>query len=135
MMKQPHKRALLHDFLVTSWQDKESRGILMFLVLNASFMSLEFVYGYLSNSLSLIGDSFHMLCDSMALVIGLGASYVSKRGLLDRTWKLPHGYMRVESLSALMNSLFLMQVSSSLMLKGIDRLYHPQKINVEEYDT
>lgn len=107
----------------------------MFLTLNVSFMSLEFIYGYLSNSLSLIGDSFHMLVDSLALLVGLGASYISKRGQKDKTKQLPYGYMKIESLSALFNSLFLISVSYNLFGKSIDRLLHPQKINIEEYNT
>jgi solute carrier family 30 (zinc transporter), member 5/7 len=98
-------------------------------------MSLEFIYGYLSNSLSLIGDSYHMLVDSLALLVGLGASYISKRGAKDKSETLPFGYSKIESLSALFNSLFLISVSYNLFSKSVDRLLHPQKINIEDYDT
>ena len=69
---------MLSDFFNTIWSDPNSKKILLFLILNFGFMGVELLYGYLSNSLGLIGDSFHMLCDSMALMIGLGASYISK---------------------------------------------------------
>ena len=76
-----------------------------------------------------------MLVDSMALLIGLGAAYISKRGKNDKTWKLPYGYAKIESISALFNSLFLISVSYNLFIKSIDRLLHPQKINVADYDV
>lgn len=41
-------------------------------------MFVELIYGVLSNSLSLISDSAHMLFDSSALAIGLYASFMSK---------------------------------------------------------
>ena len=67
------------DFLTTCYNDPPSRKILLFLILNASFMSLELIYGYLSNSLGLISDSFHMMFDSLALLVGLLASYIAKK--------------------------------------------------------
>ena len=97
----------------------------MFLMLNVAFMTLEVTYGYLSNSLSLISDSIHMLVDSMALFIGLGASYISKRASRDKSWSRPFGYMKVESLSALVNSLFIISVGYNLFVKSADRLINP----------
>ncbi len=41
-------------------------------------MFVELIYGLLSNSLSLVSDSAHMLFDSSALAIGLYASFMSK---------------------------------------------------------
>ena len=122
-MTQRSYTEVIKDVLRTTWQDKETRSILSFLILNASFMSVELLYGYLSNSLSLIGDGFHMMVDSMALFVGLAAAYISKRDT--RTWQLPYGYMKIESLSALFNSLFLIAVSYSLFLKSVDRLQNP----------
>lgn len=43
-----------------------------------TFMFVEVVVGFLSNSLGLLSDAGHMLFDNMSLVIGLYASYMSK---------------------------------------------------------
>lgn len=40
-------------------------------------MFIELAYGYLSNSLGLMADSFHMLFDSLGLFISLLASYIA----------------------------------------------------------
>ena len=59
-------------------ENADTRKIAIFFTINLSFMFVELIYGYLSNSLGLISDSFHMLFDCMALFIGLCASYIAK---------------------------------------------------------
>ena len=121
------------DIVAETYKDRAQRKILVFLGLTLCFMVLEFVYGWLSNSLSLMSDSCHMLVDSLALIIGLGAAYFSKHTKPTRT--MPFGFYKIESLSALCNSLFLIAVSYNLAFNSIDRLMHPQKINIDEYNT
>ena len=41
--------------------------------MTASFFLVEIVVGYMTNSIALIADSFHMLSDVLALVVGLFA--------------------------------------------------------------
>lgn len=55
----------------------ESRRIFFYLVFNLMFMFVEMLYGYLTNSLGLISDAFHMLFDCTALIIGLFASVIA----------------------------------------------------------
>jgi len=52
------------------YNGKSCRLITM-LVLTTSFLMVEIIAGRVSNSLALIADAFHMLSDTMALVIGL----------------------------------------------------------------
>ena len=70
--------SLVYDFIKTCYENSDTRKIAIFFVINLSFMFVELIYGYLSNSLGLISDSFHMLFDCMALFIGLCASYIAK---------------------------------------------------------
>lgn len=89
---------------------KDSRNIFMYLCLNFMFMFMELFYGFWSNSLGLISDSFHMMFDCMALAIGLYASVMAKwkpnriftYGFVDfpfhflwhsSTWKEAHVYI------------------------------------------
>ncbi|CAH2079932.1 unnamed protein product [Thlaspi arvense] len=51
-------------------------------------MVVEFVAGFMSNSLGLISDACHMLFDCAALAIGLYASYISR---------LPANHQKFES--------------------------------------
>ena len=50
--------------------DKNSRSIFIFLCINLTFAFVELFYGFYSNSLGLISDSFHMFFDCTALLAG-----------------------------------------------------------------
>ena len=63
----------------TTVSDPDMMKIVYVLALTSSFMFAELIYGYLSNSLGLISDAFHMLCDSFAMAVGLVAAYLAKR--------------------------------------------------------
>lgn len=55
---------------------KSAKGRLLFMLsLTSSFFLVEIVVGYVTNSMALVADSFHMLSDVIALVI----AYVSVR--------------------------------------------------------
>ena len=53
--------------------DKDTLKLFLLLIITLGFAFIEFLYGYLANSLSLISDSAHMLFDSSALGIGVYA--------------------------------------------------------------
>ncbi|GFY87095.1 zinc transporter-like protein [Actinidia rufa] len=59
-------------------RERKSRKIALFLLINMGYMVVEFVAGFMSNSLGLISDACHMLFDCSALAIGLYASYISR---------------------------------------------------------
>ena len=41
------------------------------LILTSTYFLVEIIVGYVTNSMALVADSFHMLSDVLALVIGL----------------------------------------------------------------
>jgi zinc transporter 5/7 len=85
-------------------------------------MFVELVYGFLSNSLGLISDSFHMLFDCTALFISLFASYISK---MEANSKYTYGYSRIESISGLFNGIFLIFIGFNVLSESIERIYEP----------
>lgn len=107
---------------MTCYENSDSRKIAIFFTINLLFMFVELIYGYMSNSLGLITDSFHMLFDCMALFIGLCASYISKMGV-DK--KYTYGYGRVETLSGLFNGIFLVFIAFNVFCESIERIYEP----------
>lgn len=52
-------------------------SLLAMIALTGSFFIVELTFGYISNSLALIGDSYHMLSDLVALIVGLASIRVS----------------------------------------------------------
>lgn len=85
-------------------------------------MFVELIYGYISNSLSLISDSAHMLFDSSALAIGLYASFMSK---LKPSHTYSFGFERFSTLSGFINGLFLIVVAFDILTESIERMYAP----------
>ena len=87
------------------------------------------LYGVWTNSLGLISDSFHMLFDSSALLIGLCAALMVH-------WKptrvYSFGYGRVEVLSGFVNSLFLVAIAFVVLSEALERLFDPPSINTEK---
>jgi zinc transporter 1 len=47
------------------------------LFLTASFFLVEIIVGYVTNSIALVADSFHMLSDVVALIVGFASIRVS----------------------------------------------------------
>ncbi|CAI5982285.1 unnamed protein product [Closterium sp. NIES-64] len=143
--------AMLQGAMDLVLSDSKSRRIertyghgLVFLLINAAFMIVEFSVGFLSNScppslllpafsriplfpvppnhqqssLGLISDACHMLFDCAALAIGLYASYISR---LDSPSKFAYGYGRFEVLSGFVNAVFLVLIAALIVFESIER--------------
>ena len=102
--------------------------MLIFFVINMTFMNLELGYGVYSNSLGLISDAFHMLSDCFSILIALVASYISS-GHADKIYT--YGYERIEVLAGLFNCLFLVFVAYNVFCESFKRLFQPEYIEGE----
>ena len=51
--------------------------LLTMLSMTASFFLVEIIVGYITNSIALVADSFHMLSDVVALIVGFASVRVS----------------------------------------------------------
>ncbi|CAM8906054.1 unnamed protein product [Rhodiola kirilowii] len=112
--------------------ERKSRKIALFLLINTSYMVVEFVVGFMSNSLGLISDACHMLFDCAALAIGLYASYISR---LPANHQFNYGRGRFEVLSGYANAVFLVLVGALIVLESIERILDPQEISTNSLLT
>jgi len=73
-----------------AWYKTKTCRLLCMLSLTFTFFLVELVFGYITNSLALIGDSYHMLSDVVALVVGITSVRVSHSPIsvdsLRRSW-------------------------------------------------
>ncbi|MEJ2306967.1 MAG: cation diffusion facilitator family transporter [candidate division WOR-3 bacterium] len=92
------------------------------IALTSFYFIVEVIGGFLSGSLSLLGDAGHMLRDVFSLLITLGAMRIAKR-LPTKTKTF--GYHRVEILAAFINGLLLVGISVWIFLESIDRFTNP----------
>lgn len=95
------------------------------LSLTASFFLIEITVGYITNSMALVADSFHMLSDVVALVI----AYVSVRMSPKKWSKNTFGWARAEVLGALVNAVFLCALCFSILIESVKRFYKPEAIH------
>ena len=93
--------------------------------LNTAFVVIEAIYGYLSNSMSLVADAGHNLSD----VLGLAAAWIA--AILVRrqaTARFTYGYRGSSILAALFNAVFLLIAMGAVIWEALVRLAHPEPV-------
>jgi cobalt-zinc-cadmium efflux system protein len=88
-------------------------------------MIVEFIGGWLTNSLALISDAGHMLNDAAALGLGF---FAVKLGEKPPSMTKTFGYRRVEILAALLNGLTLWVIVGMILHEAWLRMQAPQEI-------
>ncbi|WP_334059573.1 cation diffusion facilitator family transporter [Alteromonas sp. S005] len=91
--------------------------------LNFIFTIIEFIGGWLTNSVAIMADAVHDLGDSLS--IGL-AWYLSKLGHKASTEKYTYGFKRLSLMGAMINGMILIIGSIWVLSEAIPRLYNPE---------
>lgn len=101
----------------------QSKRLLAMIALTTTLFLVEIIVGYITNSMALVADSFHMMSDIIALII----AYLSLR-MSTRPWrKSTFGFARSEVLGALVNAVFLLALCFSIFTEAI-------KVRTERFD-
>ncbi|XP_050307788.1 zinc transporter 1 [Anthonomus grandis grandis] len=106
------------------WTGKKCR-LLCMLSLTTFFFFVEIVVGYITNSMALVADSFHMLSDVAALVV----AFVSVRMSPKKWSKNTFGWARAEVLGALVNAVFLVALCFSITVEACKRFIEKETIH------
>lgn len=101
------------------------RALGLVLALTAAYTGAEIVGGILTGSLALLADAGHMLGDSAALALALGAAWLASR---PATPERSFGFRRAEILAALANGLALVVIAIWVSVEAIRRLDNPPQI-------
>ncbi|KAM3720459.1 Proton-coupled zinc antiporter SLC30A1 [Dirofilaria immitis] len=101
-----------------------STRLIIMLTMTFAFFAVELAFGYLSHSMALVADSFHMLSDVMALAIAFACLRIAARSSKKNTF----GWVRAEVLGALINGVFLLALCFSILIESLTRLVEPQTI-------
>ncbi len=96
------------------------------LALTFGFAIVEFIGGWIANSLALMGDSGHMVTDAGALLIAAIASWLSKK---PPTLTHSYGLLRIEVVAALVNGLFMLVIVFALVSLSIERFQNPESVD------
>ncbi len=94
-------------------------------VLTVIFFLVEVAGGFISGSLSLLGDAWHMLRDIFALLISLSAIKVAERlPTKSRTF----GFHRAEIMAAMLNAILLVGIGIVMIVESAQRLRSPRPV-------
>ncbi len=103
-----------------------ARSLGIALGITMSFFVVELVGGFLTNSLALLTDAWHMINDVLALGFALLAAWLALRPI---STKRTYGYHRIEILAALFNSIFLWVVVAILFYSAVQRILQPAPVD------
>jgi len=93
--------------------------------LTTFFFFVEIIVGYMTNSMALVADSFHMLGDIAALVV----SFLSIKMSPKKWSKNTFGWARAEVLGALVNAVFLVALCFSITIEACKRFIEEEHIH------
>jgi cobalt-zinc-cadmium efflux system protein len=93
--------------------------------LNAAFVVIEAVFGFLSGSMALLADAGHNLSDVMALVMAWGASVLAARPAQQG---FTYGMKSSTILAAIANGALLWIALGMILLETIQRFFYPEPV-------
>jgi cation diffusion facilitator family transporter len=106
------------------------RGTRFVMWLTAAMMVAEIVAGWLTNSMALLADGFHM--SSHAVAIGLSAfAYAAARRHADDP-RFAFGTWKIEILAGFASAVFLLMIVALMAFGSVERLIEPRPIDYRE---
>ncbi|MFJ7745516.1 cation diffusion facilitator family transporter [Peribacillus sp. NPDC097295] len=120
-----HHEGHSHDHGHHHHHSNNKKALLASFVLISTFMVIEVIGGFMTNSLALLSDAGHMLSDAAAL----GLSYTAIRlGEKKATQSKSFGYKRFEIIAACLNGLTLIVISAFIFIEAIRRFVNPPEV-------
>ncbi|MFJ7638930.1 cation diffusion facilitator family transporter [Peribacillus sp. NPDC097225] len=120
-----HHEGHSHDHGHHHHHSDNKKALLASFVLISTFMVIEVIGGFMTNSLALLSDAGHMLSDAAAL----GLSYAAIRlGERKATQSNSFGYKRFEIIAACLNGLTLIVISVFIFVEAIRRFVDPPEV-------
>lgn len=109
-------------------ENNNQKNVLLAFFLNTGFAVIEFLGGYLTNSVAIYSDALHDLGDSLALIFAYMAEKISQKKADSH---FTFGYRRFSVLAALLNGLILLLGSTFVISEAIIRFQNPEPIIAE----
>ncbi len=114
-----------HDHSHAPAQIRYEKPLWWALGLTGSFLLVEVVGAFWTNSLALLSDAAHMATDTLALMVALVAVRLSRRPPDARR---TYGYARMEAIGALINGSLLFVVAGYILWEAVQRFRQPQDV-------
>jgi cobalt-zinc-cadmium efflux system protein len=108
--------------------EKHTSHFALVFFINLTFVLIEIVGGYLTNSLAIWSDALHDIGDTLSLGLSWRLEIVAKQ---KRDHRFSFGYKRFSLLGALINGTVLLTGTVFVLSKAIPRLIHPENVHSE----
>ena len=95
-------------------------------LLNMSFVIVEFIYGVLADSLALVADAAHNLSDVAGLLLAWGATWLAARR---PTGRRTYGWRRLTIFASLVSSILLLMGLGIIAWEAVQRFFKPALID------
>lgn len=105
-----------------------NRAFVVGITLNVGFVGVEALFGFLTNSLSLLADAGHNLSDVLGLLLAFAASWLVRRR---PTQRYTYGLRRSSIFAALFNALILLVAMGAIAWEAIRRFNNPLPVSGE----
>jgi cobalt-zinc-cadmium efflux system protein len=103
-----------------------NNSFIIAVVANLAFTLVEAFYGFLTDSVSLLGDAGHNLSDVLGLLLAWGAAYLSGR---QSSALFSYGYRRSTILAALINAVVLVFAAGFIAWESISKFLEPSPMS------
>ena len=105
-----------------------AKNLTIAFILNITFTIIEFIGGYLTNSMAITSDAIHDLGDSIAIGSAL---FLERKSEKKRDHKFSYGYRRFSTLAALLNIVILTAGSVIIIIETIPRFLNPEIVHTQ----
>jgi cobalt-zinc-cadmium efflux system protein len=105
---------------------RASKSLVIGILLNISFVIVEFSAGFFSNSMALLSDAGHNLSDVASLALALLAFKLIQ---FKPTQKFTYGYRKASILISLLNAVILLVAVGSIGYESVHRFIAPEPVN------
>ena len=105
--------------------EKVNLSFIIAVTANLLFTVFEAVYAVIANSVSLLGDAGHNLCDVLGLLLAWGATYLASKKANDL---YSYGYRRTTILAAIINSMVLVFAALYIAFESMEKFLSPSPV-------
>lgn len=105
--------------------DNINRAFIIGIALNVTFVVVEFIAGFVTNSLALISDAGHNLSDVSSLFLALWAFRLVK---IKVTENFTYGYRKASILVSLLNAVILLIAVGGIGFESFHRFFSPRPV-------
>lgn len=116
-----------HKHEVDNSNKNKTLAVIIFTVIT---MAAEIIYGYITNSMALLADGWHMGTHALALSLTFFAYILINK--FSGTDLFPNGTEKIGILTAYTSSIFLGLTGIWIVIEAVQRLFNPLKIEFNE---